>query len=189
MPRVADSSLHDRILEATYRLVRRKGLEAVTLRAVAKAAATTTPTVYERFATKDALILALAERIRQRIVAKIVSAPTVHEACSFYLAFAVENPHDYRLVFEVGWPRIFENLDDQPGQVWTMQQLAKLHGGHFEDYRAAAESLWIHLHGAASFLSAAPNSRFAKRFHAASLHDCDVMIKHARLFCRTTTKA
>ncbi len=188
MPRIADVTLHERILEATYKLVRKKGLQAVTLRAVAAAAQTTTPTVYERFSTKDDLLLALADKLRRKIVAKIVSSSTMAEACEVYLDFAVENPHDYKLLFDVGWPRVFENLDDQPGQIWTMQQLAAHHGGHMESYRGAAEALWIHLHGAATFISAAPNSSLAKRFRTAALHDCEVMIQHAKLFQRNKKK-
>ena len=186
MARIADASLHHRILDATYRLLRRKGLEAVTLRAVAKAAGTSTPTVYGRFATKEALVLAVADMIRNRVVAAIVSSSSPMAACKSYLDFAIENPRDYRLMFEVGWPRIFENLADQPGQIWAMQKLAELHGGHFEDYRGTAEALFVHLHGAATFLAASPNNAWVKRFHASALNDCKVIISNAKLFKRTS---
>ena len=59
MPRQADPQLEQRILEAASRLRARGGEKALTMRAVAKAAATTTPTVYERYRDRDDILRAL----------------------------------------------------------------------------------------------------------------------------------
>ena len=51
MPRTPDPELEDRIVAAAMRLLDRGGEEAITMRAVAQEAGTTTPTIYERFPT------------------------------------------------------------------------------------------------------------------------------------------
>src|SRR5258706_6246436 len=64
MPPVADKHLEERILKAARRLWRTCGERGLTLRAVAREADTTTPTLYKRFRNKEALRLALAYRLR-----------------------------------------------------------------------------------------------------------------------------
>jgi len=53
MPRKADVRLESRILDAAYRMWSERGEHALTMRAVASASGTTTPTLYERFSNKD----------------------------------------------------------------------------------------------------------------------------------------
>ena len=56
MPRHRDARVEGNIINAAYDLLEKGGEQALTMRAVAKRAGTTTPTVYHRF--KDKLDLA-----------------------------------------------------------------------------------------------------------------------------------
>ncbi len=182
MPRIADASLHDKILDAAYKLLRRNGAEAITLRAVAVAAGTTTPTVYKRFATKEELLDAVANRIRHRLNQELMSQRTLNDVVRAYLRVTAENPHDYRLLFEHGWPKLFENMSDAPGQIWAAQEMVKLHGGRMEDYRDLISSIWMMLHGVSSLLSEAPKNEFTLGIRNACIQACDAMIAHPELF-------
>ena len=63
MPRAADPELPSRILDAADALWREGADAAVTIRAVADRAATTTPTVYAYFKDRHALVVALRARL------------------------------------------------------------------------------------------------------------------------------
>jgi len=56
--------LESRILDAAYRMWSERGEHALTMRAVASASGTTTPTLYERFSNKDDLLSVLRRRAR-----------------------------------------------------------------------------------------------------------------------------
>ena len=70
MPRTADQHLQERVLDAAQGLWRIKGEKGLTLRAVARRAGTTTTTVYKRFRNKEAIRLALAERVYRQLAAE-----------------------------------------------------------------------------------------------------------------------
>jgi AcrR family transcriptional regulator len=184
VPRIADANLSERILDAAYEIVKKLGAEAVTLRAVAVRAKTTTPTVYARFETREDLLLALANRLRLKFASEMMQQPTLQKAAESYLRQATEHPHDYHLIYEIGWPKIFHKDGDQPGVTWTRERMAELHGGSPKDYVFVVECLWMELHGGASFISKAPNSAVSKRFYKNCLHACDVIVANAPLFRR-----
>jgi len=71
MPRKADAHLEGRILAAAYRIWSKRGEHALTMRAVALASGTTTPTLYERFSNKDDLLSLLRRRARLNLFAAI----------------------------------------------------------------------------------------------------------------------
>ena len=80
MPRHPDPDLEQHILGAASRLWSRGGERALTMRAVAKAAGTTTPTVYERYRDRDAILRALRFETRRGSVCR--SQPDAHAARS-----------------------------------------------------------------------------------------------------------
>ncbi|MGB7027680.1 MAG: helix-turn-helix domain-containing protein, partial [Candidatus Acidiferrum sp.] len=98
MPRKADERLEGRIVDAAYQLWSKGGEHALTMRAVAKAARTTTPTLYERFSDKHDLINFLRTRARQRMFAALQPAKTTMEACRLGLEFTVANGNEYLLL-------------------------------------------------------------------------------------------
>src|SRR6478736_6408137 len=92
MPRLADEHLEARIVQAAHKLWRTHGAKNLTLRSVARAAGTTTTTVYKRFRNKEALLLALAELVQARITERTTSAPTIEESYRRFLKFADQHP-------------------------------------------------------------------------------------------------
>ena len=80
MPRHPDPDLEQRILGAASRLWARGGEKALTMRAVAKAAGTTTPTVYERYRDRDDILRALRLQTRSELFAALSRTRTLREA-------------------------------------------------------------------------------------------------------------
>ena len=158
MPRIADKHLHDRILDAAQELWRKQGEKGLTLRAVARRASTTTTTVYKRFRNKKALQVAIAERVRSKIIAVVTSSPDIEEAILRYLQFAETHPHEYQLMWGTSWPEIFSKRRPRPVQIWMMSQLAERFGGEPKDYAQAYSALFLSMHGSATLLAGAPKN-------------------------------
>jgi AcrR family transcriptional regulator len=97
VPRHPDPELEQRILGAASRLWARGGEKALTMRAVAKAAGTTTPTVYERYRDRDDILRALRLKTRNELFAALSQTRTLQESVQSYLKFALENPHGYEV--------------------------------------------------------------------------------------------
>src|SRR5437773_11811716 len=97
MPRKADARLQGRILDAAYRLLSQRGEDALTLRAVASACATTTPTLYERFSKKEDLLVLLRRRARPNLFSAIKSSKSPAQASRRVLAFFPHHPNDLPL--------------------------------------------------------------------------------------------
>jgi AcrR family transcriptional regulator len=184
MSRTADTTLSDRILDAAHELARTEGVDAVSLRKVALKAKTTTPSVYARFGTKEELLLAMANRSRLQFTGELVQQPTLQKAAIVYLQLVLDKPYDYRLIYDIGWPHLFMNEADQPGVLWARERFAELHGGKPKDYALVVDSLWMVLHGGASFLLKAPKAAVSKRIHRNCLRACAVIIASARLYSK-----
>jgi AcrR family transcriptional regulator len=152
MPPHADLQLQERILKAGQRLWRSRGESGLTLRAVAKEAGTTTPTVYKRFRNKQALLNALAERVRDQLNEFLFASRSVEDVCRRYLEFAEQHPHEYQLLLR-SWSDIFNPDRPRPGVTWFKNQLANRFGGKPEDYSRTVYALFLLSHGAATLLS------------------------------------
>jgi AcrR family transcriptional regulator len=152
MPPHADQLLEERILKTAEKLWRTRGAAGLTLRAVAREAGTTTPTVYKRFRNKEALRRALAERIRLQLNEYLFGAKSLEEVCERYLVFADEHPHEYQLLLH-SWSDIFHPDFPRPGRQWVMIQFANRFGGAPEDYSRCFYAMFLLSHGAASLLS------------------------------------
>ena len=182
MPRIPDAHLRDRILDAAFALWHEHGEKSLTLRAVAKASGTTTPTVYKRFPDKQALILAMADQIRQRFAQRLMSCETLEEAARVYLETAENSPHEYHLTFGPYWPRLYSLGDDQPGLVWAERKLAERFGGVSDQYKVIVRGLWMLLHGTSSLLSQEPDGEVAARLRRNCLEACDKIVAKANHF-------
>jgi AcrR family transcriptional regulator len=105
VPRHPDPELEQRILGAASRLWARGGEKSLTMRAVAKAAGTTTPTVYERYRDRDDILRALRMKTRRDLFAELSRTRTLRDAIQSYLKFALDHPHAYEVLFDgVGKP-------------------------------------------------------------------------------------
>src|SRR5260370_31066601 len=100
MPRKADARLEGRILDAAYRMWSKRGEHALTMRAVALASGTTTPTLYERFSNKDDLLSLLRRRARLNLFAPIKPSRTSGQICRRVLHSFAAHPSHYRLITE-----------------------------------------------------------------------------------------
>jgi AcrR family transcriptional regulator len=152
MPPHADQLLEERILKAAQRLWRTRGEHGLTLRAVAREAGTTTPTVYKRFRNKQALLNTLTERFKAQLNEHLFASRSLEEVCSRYLAFAEEHRHEYQLLWH-SWTDVFHPDQPRPGRAWVLTQFANRFGGNPEDYARAFYAIFLFGHGAASLLS------------------------------------
>ena len=133
MPRKPDPTLEKSIVEATVRLLERGGNNAITMRAVAKAAKTTTPTLYERFSDRDALLDAVTDLLRNRLIDSLDPEDSLEEAGRKFLAFCRRNPH----VIELLLKRIAVNLKSkQKGPVYELVRSNLIKQNGFSDKEA-----------------------------------------------------
>ena len=148
MPRHADPALEQRILKAARKLWKQGGEHALTMRAVAKQARTTTPTVYERFRSRRKILQALCVETRQKLFAELHPTTSLHQACDLYLKFAAKHPHEYELL-GAGWSKPPSVNEQWPSFNLTKERLAVRHGGKPDDYTRFVLSVWELLHGTA----------------------------------------
>jgi AcrR family transcriptional regulator len=181
MPPHADKLLQERILKAAQRLWKTRGAHGLTLRAVAREAGTTTPTVYKRFRSKQAIQVALAQRFQSQLNEALFATPTIDELNRTYLRFAEENPHEYQLLYST-WTDVFHPEMPRPGRALLMSQLANRFGGKPEDYGRAFYALFLLTHGAASLLSVqgdeVAHKEVRENFHSV----CNTFFQNIELF-------
>jgi AcrR family transcriptional regulator len=151
LPRQADPELEQRILEAASRLRARGGEKALTMRAVAKAAGTTTPTVYERYRDREDILRALRKQCRVQLFAKLKTSRTLAQACQSYLEFALENRHAYEVLYDkfAEPPSLHEPW---PSFNLMRERLTKRLGGTPRQHTRLMLSVWSLMHGTAMLL-------------------------------------
>jgi AcrR family transcriptional regulator len=157
--RTASHQVSAALLHAAEAVLDREGTGGVTVRAVAHEAAVSPMSVYNRFESKEGLIVALAMRALDELADAIDVAddaqPTerFRSACRNYRDFALRHPARYSLIFGSGSP-----LEDQSSAV------AAAGRGVFEilvhlieamrpipaqpDSTQAAQIVWGAIHGA-----------------------------------------
>jgi AcrR family transcriptional regulator len=151
LPRQPDPSLERRILDAASRLWARGGEKALTMRAVAKASGTTTPTVYERYRHRDDILLALRLRTRGELFAALTHTRTLRQTVLTYLEFALAHSHAYEVLFDgVGKPPSLH--EPWPSFNLVRERVAdRLKTGPHEQTRLML-SLWSIMHGTAMLI-------------------------------------
>lgn len=180
MPRRADKGLEGRIVRAAYRLWSRGGEHALTMRAVAKAAKTTTPTLYERFRDKHDLIEFLRERARQRIFEAVQPATTALEMCRLGLAFTLIHGNEY-LLFSADWGERLGRNVPMPSYELLKEKLAQDIGGSPEEHAQLALTLVFQLHGTAMVLQAeGVKPQVSRRLQELCLNACQALIDDAK---------
>lgn len=179
MPRKADKSLEGRIVDAAYQLWMQGGEHALTMRAVAQAAKTTTPTLYERFKDKHELVAFLNARAAQRMLSAVQSAKSAAEVCELALKFAFANRNEY-LLLASDWAMRVKRREPLPVYEFLKEKLGYDLGGLPEKYTRLAMSLIALVHGAAMFLLVeGVGERVAKEVLGACLDGCRSLINSA----------
>ena len=177
MPRKADKQLEGRIIDAAYQLWSKGGEHAVTMRAVALAAKTTTPTLYERFQDKHDLIVFMRVRARERMFAALQPAKSSVEVCRLGLEFAIANGNEY-LLLTSDWAERFARSERLPSYEYVQEKLAGDLGGGPADYAQLALALVSVVHGTAILLlGERVDAAVEKEFKRACLEACEVLIE------------
>ena len=151
MPRHPDPDLEQRILAAASRLWARGGEKALTMRAVAHAAGTTTPTVYERYRDRDDILRALRLETRRELFAALSATRTLREAFQSHLEFALEHSHAYEVLFDgVGKPPSLH--EPWPSFNLMRERVAKRLGGTPRQHTRLMLAVWSLMHGTAMLI-------------------------------------
>ena len=151
MPRQADPQLEQRILDAARRLWSRGGEKALTMRAVAKTAGTTTPTVYERYHDREDILRALRIQTRVELFDRLGPTRSITQACQRYLEFALDHPRAYEVLFD-GFAKPPSLHEPWPSFNLMRLRLAQRLGGTPRRHTRLMLSIWSLMHGAALLL-------------------------------------
>jgi len=160
VPRRPDPDLEGKILDAAQKLWKKGGEKRLTMRAVALAAGTNTPSVYRRFRDRDDILRGILDRIRLEIAATMEKSSSPEEACERYLEYALSHPHEYELFYQRNYD-LFESprssrtrvkLVGQPARDAMRRKLTEKLGGSAADHEALLTALWMLVHGAAVLL-------------------------------------
>jgi AcrR family transcriptional regulator len=149
LPRRPDPDLEREILDAAQKLWKKGGEKALTMRAVAKAAGTNTPSVYRRFRDRDDILRGLLQRVRLEIAASLDDAATAREGCERYLEYALGHPHEYELFYQHNYDLYHSPRSSRAG----VKPAAEV-GGTYDEREALLTALWMVVHGAAMLLIA-----------------------------------
>jgi len=148
MPRKADPKLEKVIVTAATRLLDKKGLDAITMREVAKAAGTTTPTLYERFKDRDALLFGILDRVADEMLERVESIPSVEGMAEGCLRYCLENPNRIDLMHRV-WPHTIPTNRQRPVFDLAVSRLQSQHGHSFKKADEIASAILAVLLGTA----------------------------------------
>jgi len=160
VPRLPDPDLEGKILNAAHKLWKKGGEKALTLRAVARAAGTNTPSVYRRFRDRDDILRGVLHRIRLEIAAAIESAASAEESCERYLDYALRHPHEYELFYRHNYDLHYSPRSSragvrpvpQPARDAMRRKLTEKLGESQADLECLLMALWMVAHGAAMLL-------------------------------------
>ena len=151
MPRQADPQLEQRILDAASRLWSRGGEKALTMRGVAKAAGTTTPTLYERYRDREDILRALRIQTRVELFTALTRSRSLAHAYERYLDYALEHPRAYEVLFD-GFAQPPSLHEPWPSFNLMRQRLALRLGGNPRQHTRLMLSLWSLMHGSAMLM-------------------------------------
>jgi AcrR family transcriptional regulator len=151
LPRQPDPQVEQRILDAACRLWSRGGEKTLTMRGIAKAAGTTTPTVYERYRDREDILRAVRMQTRAELLAAVSPTRSIAQACRKYLEFAMEHTHAYEVLFDgfAESPSLHE-----PWPTFNLMRLrvAQRLGGDPRKHTRLMLSLWSLMHGTAMLM-------------------------------------
>ena len=168
MPRQPDPQLEQRILDAACQLWYRGGEKALTMRGVAKAAGTSTPTLYERYRNRDDILRAVRLQTRVELFAALSRTRSLTHACERYLEYALEHPHAYDIIFD-GFAQPPSLHEPWPSFNLMRTRLAERLGGTPRYHTRLMLSLWSLMHGTAMLMI---RGGVAGPLRAQMIHSC-----------------
>lgn len=168
MPRQADPQIEQRILDAACRLWSRGGEKTLTMRGIAKAAGTTTPTVYERYRDREDILSAVRLQTRTELFTAVSPTHSLAQACKKYLEFAMAHRHAYEVLFDgfAETPSLHE-----PWPTFNLMRLrvAQRLGGSPRRHTRLMLSLWALMHGTAMLMI---RGGVSEPLHTQMMHAC-----------------
>lgn len=168
MPRQPDPELEQRILSAASRLWARGGEKALTMRAVAKAAGTTTPTVYGRYRDRSDILRALRLETRRELYAALRRTHTLSQSVERYIDFALEHSYAYEVLFDgVGKPPSLN--EPWPSFNLMRERVARRIGGTPRGHSRLMLAVWSLMHGAVMLII---RGRFEGALRVQTVHAC-----------------
>ena len=180
MPRKPDAEVERRILDAAYSLWSERGEKGLTMRAVARAARTTTPTLYHRFRDKSELRNYLVERARQNLFDAVSHSHSPLDLLRRALEFISRHGNEYRLL-TFGWAQRLASGAPMISLQFLQKLLAEELGGAPESYQDLGLQLIAQVHGTSLLLPPSDeDSEIVRGFHKLCLGACSVLIERAR---------
>lgn len=133
-PQIHDEKTRAELLAAAENLVAEGGIGAVSVRAAAERAGTTTRAVYALFGSKEGLVQALAQRAFGLLMERVVSLPRTDDpgrdlvaaGVEGFRTFALEHPDLFRLFFSAPSTRPALTADSTETRVAALGQLIRL---------------------------------------------------------------
>jgi AcrR family transcriptional regulator len=152
VPRYPDPDLERNILDAAVRLWARGGQNSLTIRALAREAGTTTPTLYERYRDREAILRAVRIKAREQLFAALQNSASFTEAARRYLRFAQQHRHAFSVLFDgvAAPPSLHETW---PTFNLFRSLLARRLGGTARQHTRLMLAIWATLHGAAELIN------------------------------------
>ncbi len=159
----------DQILDAARELFAAKGVEAVTMREIARKIEYTPTTIYVHFKDKEALLHEICDRDFSALAAKFVTVAKLSDPIEqlrrtgqIYARFGLQNPNHYRIMFMTPHPEpeaeLLERKKGNPTEdaYAFLVQIVKagLAQGRFRqeytDAEMLAQTVWAGIHGVVS---------------------------------------
>jgi AcrR family transcriptional regulator len=149
MPRKPDPALEARILDAARKLWIKGGDEALSMRAVARAARTNTPAIYRRFPHRTDILRALVRRVQQELFEVLQTCQSMEEVGRRTFEFALAKQSEYVLITSGLLYRIDQS---RPNVRYVQERGAEWLGGNPEDHARLLMAIWSTIHGTAMLL-------------------------------------
>jgi len=149
-------NLREALLNAAQEILNGQGLEALSLRTLARATGVTQAAPYSHFRDKDDLLAAIAERGFQRLALQMAEGATgatgtrarIEKLITAYIEFALANKPLFRIMFgrELSDMKRFPTLAMTAGKSYALVSAA-LAGVKNTDARFLAVAVWSLCHG------------------------------------------
>ena len=114
---MVDPTLEKKIADAALLLLTNAGMQSITMRDVAKAAGTTTPTLYDRYRDREALLWALVTRVNDEVYRRVEKAKSVEQVGEILVRYLVTFPTHAELISR-SWPLVMNS--DRPKPVMDL---------------------------------------------------------------------
>jgi AcrR family transcriptional regulator len=138
------------------------------MRAVATAARTTTPTVYERYRDRADILRSLRQQTRNELFTVLSRTRTLSQAIERQLDFALEHPHAYEVLFD-GVGKSPSLHEPWPSFNLIRERLAERLGGPPRRHNRLMLAIWCLMHGAAMLII---RGRFEDALRTQTVHAC-----------------